>query len=117
MDLFWCTRKDRITNFENLGWDFDLAQLPCKKSECDRWHNGMCPEIRISPGRERFHSLLKTFIIRVLSALSTWSGMIQFGNIGKFNQSLLLSEQQYSNQSGNIILQSGQYCQGIARHL
>jgi hypothetical protein len=51
----FCTRKDRIVNFIDLGPGFDPVMLPYAKSECDRWRNGMCVDIWEAPGRDRFH--------------------------------------------------------------
>jgi hypothetical protein len=46
MESYWCTKKNSIVNWINNGVDFDPALTPCLKSECDRWDDGECIQIR-----------------------------------------------------------------------
>ena len=46
MESYWCERKNSIVNWINYSEDFEPAPIPCLKSECDRWNNGECFNIR-----------------------------------------------------------------------
>jgi hypothetical protein len=46
METYWCTKKNSITNWILYGIDFDVALVPCKKTECDQWRGGECIQIR-----------------------------------------------------------------------
>jgi len=45
METYWCMKKNSITNWILYGIDFDVALVPCKKTECDRWKGGVCIHI------------------------------------------------------------------------
>jgi hypothetical protein len=44
METYWCMEKNSITNWILNGIDFDVALVPCKKTECDM--GGECIQIR-----------------------------------------------------------------------
>jgi hypothetical protein len=39
-------KKNSITNWILYGIDFDVALVPCLKTECDMWMEGECIQIR-----------------------------------------------------------------------
>jgi len=45
MESYWCMKKNSITNWILYGIDFDVALVPCKKIECDKWRSGECINI------------------------------------------------------------------------
>jgi hypothetical protein len=42
MESYWCMKKNSITNWILYGIEFDVALVPCKKTECAGWRNGEC---------------------------------------------------------------------------
>jgi hypothetical protein len=45
MESYWCTQKNSIIDMMN-GKKLPIALIPCLKSECDKWRDGECIQIR-----------------------------------------------------------------------
>jgi hypothetical protein len=55
MKTYWCSKKISIVDWINKGVDFDIALLPCKKSECPEWLDGDCINLTVA-GNKLFES-------------------------------------------------------------
>jgi len=103
MEPYWCTEKNDIRNLMKIP----RALSPCLKTECNLWRDGKCGHIDIRGYPDRPQVFSKQdyghFMMmknkkgnrHILLVLNRVLGVIQWGNIRKSNQSLLLSEQQY----------------------
>jgi len=53
MESYWCSKKNSIVDWINLGVDFDPALVSCRKAECDEWRDGWCVHIRTAGKPDR----------------------------------------------------------------
>jgi hypothetical protein len=53
METYWCIEKNSIHEMLKDPHNYNTALIPCIKSECDKWENGMCFQLRKAGRPER----------------------------------------------------------------